>query len=405
MVIQAHACPLDDAVTSYGLLGSPGKRLHRDGNYVIRTYQQLFCLTPQLFEQHYIMPCSFQSCVPLKQEVARGYFDALDDCHAVFAGHFGHASPPSAPSPERPVSCTFEQQSPAEAALTRAIGLGFGSPSMRIGQLVAHLQSNHDDMANCPDALVSLLMSALSMLGPHATVLEAFSMARDVVARRDDKLKEAEERIKFMATEVDRLAMNSPQLSIDATGNTSSVSAWGSQPPTLVDPNPSAIPKISLPTAARDRLMQALQLTKGPGGVSIPLPIDLHGPQDQVGGKLAKLVTASLMLRGVPKERMEQAKAACSALPQESPTRTRIEVVARWFIELSNDKELYLACVGCPTERSAQGTAMTTFYHLRRDGRSLQVPLCHVLETERLGLVVLNHQENADNVFWYKQAA
>jgi hypothetical protein len=390
-------------VTSFGLLGEPGKRLHRDGNYVMRTYRQLFSLTPQLLEHHYLLPCTFESCIPLKVEVGFAFFKALDDCYEAFAEHFGGVKPIPKKQIDRPSTWEFEHQSPEEAALTRAIGLGFGSPAMRIGQLVSHLQECGDGNHGCPDALVSLLMSALSTLGPQATVLEAFSMVNDVVNQRDNKLKQAEDRIRTMAIEVERMANSSPMLNADATGDTSSSAGWGADNPGVADL--CDIPAISLPTSARNKLMLALGLQKGNGGVMLSASGEVNGLSIPVlAAKLTKLVAATLNLGTLPRPTLDECKAAFAALPQDASTQLRVETVARLLVNLTSTTELYLATVGTPSDRNAHSTAQTRFHHVRRDGGVRKVPLCQVLEAAQLGLVVVNHMSDNDQCYWYKMA-
>lgn len=402
MVIQAHSVALEDNVTSYGLLGEPGKRLHRDGNYVLRTYRQLFALNPQLLEHHYLLPCAFESCIPLKEGVGRAFFSALDDCYALFAEHFGGTKQTPKAKLNRPTTWEFEQQSPEEAALTRAIGLGFGSPAMRIGQLVAYLQESGDANHGCPDALVSLLMSALSTLGPKATVLEAFNMMKGVINQRDDKLKEAEERVRLLALEVERLATSSPMLTADATGATVASSAWGATVPFVPDPCDTLA--VALPPGARNKLMAALGLQKGAGGVIISNLESSDSYTDGTAAKLTKLIAASLKLSNVPRATLEACKNAYMKLPSKAATQTRIEAISRSLVSHTATTELYVAVVGTAIERNAHITSNTLFHHVRRDGGVRKVALCDVLEATQLGLVVLNHMSDSDQCFWYKMA-
>lgn len=79
-------------------------------------------------------------------------------------------------------------------------------------------------------------------------------------------------------------------------------------------------------------------------------------------------------------------------------------LVTRPLVNFANDTELYVASVGSPEDRNAHTTAYTTFHHIRRDGGVTQVPLHRVLQSKRLGVVVLNHMDNADQCFWYRMA-
>lgn len=400
MVLQAHAVALEDNVTSYGLLGSPGKRLHRDGNYVMRMYRQLLDLTPQLLEQHFLLPCTFQSCIPLKEEVGQAFFGALDDCHATFAEHFGDVKKVPTTSIARPSTCEFEQQGPEEAALTRAIGLGFGSPAMRIGQLVAHLQACGDDNHMCPDALVALLMSALSTLGPQATVLEAFSMAKDVVTKRDNRLKEAEESVRMMAIEVERLATSSVMVGDNNSGDAVAGNDWSTNVQTVTAS--CDIPPLLLSFKARDKLMAALGLEKGAGGVRISTPVDVHGSSEVAATKIVKLLVSALNLQGVSRDIVEECKTVCVSVSAEGTTQMRIEAVARLLVNMTTDTEMYVAVVGTPYDRDVHSTAYTSFHHIRRDGGVRKVMLCHVLEAVRPAMVVVNHMSDRDECYWYK---
>ena len=400
MAIQAHSVALEDNVSSYGLLGSPGKRLHRDGNYIMRTYRQLFSLTNQIMEQHYLLPCTFQSCIPIRDEVARSYFEALDDCYGAFAKHFGAPEQAPKPSLTRPSTLEFASQTREEAAFARAIGLGFGSPSMRIGQLVGHLQSSGENADGCPDELVALLMSVLSSLGPQATIMQGFGMLKDVLERRDSKLEEAQQRVKSLEVEIHRESTSSP---MDTTGSTSAKTVCDSREhPIAVGSFCDKIPPLSLPPEARNKIMAALGLVKGSGGVVIPLPIDVSGGSESVASKTTKLVAAALNLKDAPREVIEECKRAFASAGSDTTTRLRIEAVARPLVAIAQECSMYLATVGTPTDRNAHSTAHTLFFHICRDGGVRNVPLCDVLETTNLGMVVLNHMSDRDECYWFK---
>ena len=399
MVIQAHSVALDDNITSYGLLGSPGKRLHRDGNYVMRTYKQLLSITPQILEQHFLLPCTFQSCIPLKEEVGYAFFGALDDCYATFAEHFGDIKSETRKSStiERPSTWEFEEQCPEEAALARAIGLGFGSPAMRIGQLVAHIQSFDDEKHACPDSLVAMLMSSLSSLGPRATVFEAFGMVKDIVEKRDKRVNEAEEKILSLQAEVKDLQAVA-EGKRKRTEEEASVSSSLCKDTTVPSP-------LSLSVTARNRLMSALGLQKGHGGVIIKAPVNTNGDTESVASKLTKLVSAALNLHNVDRNVLDACKTACTSVGEEGGTQTRIESVARAIVGMSTQIELYVAVIGTPvstTDCSTQSATQPTFHHVSRDGGVRQVSLCAVMETASLGMVVLNHMKDKDECCWYK---
>eukprot|EP00966_Prymnesium_polylepis_P157215 3633454-Prymnesium_polylepis.1 len=101
----------------------------------------------------------------------------------------------------------------------------------------------------CPEAIVAQLLSGLSTLGPQATVSEAFNMARDVVERRDNKLKETEEKVKLMAIEVERLATSYPMLCVDTAGDTVAENGHSAQRRAVVCRDDSCdIPPLSLST-------------------------------------------------------------------------------------------------------------------------------------------------------------
>lgn len=399
MVIQAHSVALDDNITSYGLLGSPGKRLHRDGNYVMRTYKQLLAITPQILEQHFLLPCTFQSCIPLKEEVGYAFFGALDDCYATFAEHFGGIKSEARKSSpiERPSAWKFEEQGSEEAALARAIGLGFGSPAMRIGQLVAHVQSFDDKKHGCPDSLVAMLMSSLSSLGPRATVFEAFGMVKDIVEKRDKRVNEAEEKILSLQEEVKDLkaVVESKRKRTEEEASASSSLCKDTSVPS----------PLSLSVTARNRLMSALGLQKGSGGVIIKAPVNTNGGTESVASKLTKLVSAALKLHNVDRNVLDACKTACTSVGEEGGTQLRIETVARAIVGMSTQTELYVAVIGTAvgtTDCSTQSETRTTFHHVSRDGGVRQVSLCTVMETAFLGMVVLNHMKDRDECCWYK---
>jgi len=401
LLIQAHSHPLQDAVTSYGLLGSPGKRLHRDGNFVLRKYEQLVALTPQLLEQHFLIPCSFQSCIPLNDDVGRVYFGALDNCRSVFAAHFGDAAPPPVVDDcVRASVFEYHVQGAEESMLTRSIGLGFGSPAMRIGQLISYLETDSGARSDQrPDALVGLLMSALSALGPGATVFEAFEMAKDVMQTHERKLKQAEDRIESMESELRRLnAPFSPMIvEHDAPYCVDAVS----QSCNMSDSCP--IYAISLPSDARDRLMAALGIAKGSGGVSISVD-SVPRLDHAVVKKLVTLVASALRIdKATHRPELEESRGNVNSLPLDSTTRRLIETAASPLVVIKGTPELYLASVCSTADRSNQSSAMTTFYHMRRDGGVRQVQLAQVLQRSDIGMVVLKHSPSADQCFWYKK--
>ena len=386
VITQAHPLALENNVTCYGLLGDPGKRIHRDGNFLLRLYRQLFALTPKLLEQHFILPCSFQSCIPVDLNVARPYFAALEECRTCFAEHFGDSSVPDpAYKSKRTESWEFTEASAEETAITSAIGLGFGCPAMRIGHVLSHITDAQQPDGPL-DALVSLLVAALARLGPNATVFDAFQMAREVVNQRDKLLETAETEVKRMTAELEKMRVASPTPMNDTTGFTS----------TPATPRAAGI---QLAAKARDRLVASLGLVKGQGSASYLLPLS-KSRDDSIGAKLVKMAFSACGVDKASKEANAKGRQAIAKCSQESSMLNLVTAAARVVLETATDRQLVIGNVARPTDST--GEPLTTFFHVEQDGGVREISLSKLLETEKPSLLIVVETEKHVQCHYYK---
>jgi hypothetical protein len=244
-------------------------------------------------------------------------------------------------------------------------------------------------------------MSALSTLGSQATVEEAFCMVKDVVQKRDEKLKQAEEQVTHLERELQRLKIASPTLLVGDVENTTDTTGSAVPASEKSSEGPAAL---ILSTTARNKLMAALGLQKGAGGVLIPAPVEVHGNTDAVASKLVKLVAAALGLKSMSRDVVEACKQVCACSSNTLTTQMRVEQVARLLVASSAGAELYLLVVGSASNRNSTPNACTAFYHIGRDGGVRHVSLCQVLDATHTGLVVTKHALDKDECHWYKAA-
>lgn len=386
VITQAHPLALEANVTCYGLLGDPGKRIHRDGNFLLRLYRQLFALTPKLLEQHFILPCSFQSCIPVDLNVARPYFAALEECKTCFAEHFGdNGQEDPAYKSKRIEAWEFCEASAEESAVTSAIGLGFGCPAMRIGHVLAHITDAQADVA--PDALVGLLVAALARLGPSATVFDAFQMAREVVNERDKLLETAETEVKRMTAELEKMRVQSPEPVHDSTGSTSR-------------PTTPRAAGIHLGAKSRDRLVASLGLVRGQGSASYALPLS-NSRDDTIAAKLTKMAFSACGVDKPAKEATAKCRQEIAKCSQESSMLNLVTAAARVVLETATDRQLVIGCVPRPTDGTSE--ALTCFYHVEQDGGVRETSLSTLLELEKPSLLVVVETPTHAQCFYYCQ--
>lgn len=225
--LKAEPIDLGDFVTTYGLLGSPGKSLSsRSGAWSYRLVRRLEALDNILLTRAFVLPCDELVVWPAHGELLRPLFDQLDlatwDAQAEFA------KPSWGFSGKRKLELTIEEKleetrrrlpklkerapSKEEEFVLTGFGLGLDTPALRVGDALKELKERQ-----APEALCRLFMTMAQLESPECGISDAMESLLSRLNASVVRISTLEKEAREAATKVDSSALHDASIT-NSTG-------------------------------------------------------------------------------------------------------------------------------------------------------------------------------------------